>query len=300
MIDKLPMKCLFQISLALTLPSLFAMGGQAEPCNAPEGYRLVWSDDFDAEDSFYSNWAFERGGSGWGNNELQYYCAGGIYEPTGQKTASVSNGTLKIKAYKITPSKTSQGRGFISARLNTRKSWQYGYIEIRARLPQIKGCWPAFWMLLKDGPSYVRDESRTGGEIDIIEYVPGEDSNTVHFSAHSYNATAAAGRNTGYVDPATGVKHSYSDHTRVENPGNWHCYGMEWTHTYIRGYCDGVEYFYAPNPCPDVADTAFWPFDQKYYIKLNLAIGGSWGGTPAADFSEATCEIDWVRVYQKK
>ena len=317
------MKHILQISLAAAIPILIAgcdvekadgknraapkaeakaeliSTPKAEACHVPNGYHLVWSDEFDSEEKFYSGWTFERGGSGWGNNELQYYCSGGVFEPTGQKTAEVSDGTLKIKACKIAPSKASMDREFISARLNTRESWQYGYIEMRARLPKTRGCWPAFWMLLKDGPSYVRDESRTGGEIDIIEYVPGDDPNTVHFSAHSYNATAAAGRETGYVDPATGKKHSYSSHTRVDDPEGWHCYAMEWTHEAIRGYCDGVEYFYAPNPSPNAPDAASWPFDQKYYIKLNLAVGGSWGGTPAEDFGEATYEVDWIRVHQK-
>ena len=265
----------------------------------PAGYHLVWSDEFDSQVKLYSNWHFESGGTGWGNQELQYYCDGGIYEPTGQQTALVSDGTLKIKAYKITPSYASDNCEYISTRMNTNEYWQHGYIEMRAKLPTVRGCWPAFWMLLKDGPYWVRDPSQTGAEIDLMEYVPGDSPNKVWFSAHSYNATGEAGRQTGYVDPATGVKHSYSNRVRVENPGDWHCYGMEWTHTFIRGYCDGVEYFYAPNPSPDAADSATWPFDQKYYIKLNLAVGGSWGGTPADDFGEATYEIDWVRVYQK-
>lgn len=183
--------------------------------------------------------------------------------------------------------------------MNTLESWKYGYIEMRARLPRTQGCWPAFWMLLQDGPSYVRDESQTGGEIDIMEYIPGEDPNTVHFSAHSYNATREAGANTGYTDPNTGIKYSYSDNTYLSEPEDWHCYGMEWTHEFIRGFCDGVEYFYIPNPVPYSNLPATWPFDREYYIKLNLAIGGSWGGTPASDFSSATYEIDWVRVYQK-
>jgi len=265
----------------------------------PAGYHLVWSDEFESQVKLYSNWSFEQGGTGWGNNELQYYCDGGIYEPTGQQTASVSDGTLKIRAYKVTPSYASDNCEYISARMNTKEGWVHGYIEMRARLPKTMGCWSAFWMLPTDGPSYVRDESRTGAEIDIMEYVPGDAPNNVYFSAHSYNATGEAGRDTGYVDPVTGIKYSYSDHIRISDPGEWHCYGMEWTHEYIRAYCDGVEYFYAPNPVPNTVDTATWPFDQKMYIKLNLAIGGTWGGTPAPGLNGETYEIDWVRVYQK-
>ena len=266
---------------------------------APTGYSVVWSDEFDSQVRLYSNWTFEKGGTGWGNSELQYYCDGGIYEPTGQQTAFVSDGTLKIKAYKITPSYASDNCEYISTRMNTKEGWQYGYIEMRAKLPTIKGCWPAFWMLLINGPYWVRDSSQTGAEIDIMEFVPGEEPNTVYFSAHSYNATPEAGTNTGYVDPSTNKKYSYCQWTSVATPGDWHCYGMEWTHEYIRGYLDGVEYFYVPNPKPNTVDTASWPFDQIFNLKLNLAIGGSWGGTPATNFTEATYEIDWVRVYQK-
>ena len=274
-------------------------GGTVAPTDgfAPAGYNLVWSDEFDSQVALYSNWTFEQGGTGRGNKELQYYCPGGVYEPTGQQTAFVSDGTLKIKAYKIAPSHSSDNCEYISTRMNTKDSWQHGYIEMRARMPLTKGCWPAFWMLLKDGPSYVRDASRTGAEIDILEFVPGDDPNTIYFSAHSYNATPEAGKTTGYVDPSTGKKYSYCQYRQIPDPGNWHCYGMEWTHNHIRGFCDGEEYFYIPNPTPDVDDPATWPFDQKFYLKLNLAVGGSWGGTPDANFTEETYEVDWVRVY---
>lgn len=266
---------------------------------APAGYKLAWSDEFDSQVALYSNWHFEKGGTGWGNQELQYYCDGGIYEPTGQKTASVSDGTLKIKAYKIAPSYTSDNKEYISTRMNTNEGWQYGYIEMRAKMPMVKGCWPAFWMLLVDGPYWVRDPSGKGAEIDIMEFVPGDSPTDVWFSAHSYNATGEAGENTGYVDPETGKKYRYTAKAVVKDPQNWHCYGMEWTSQYIKGFCDGEAYFYAPNPKPGVVDYATWPFDQKFNLKLNLAIGGAWGGEPAADFTEATYEVDWVRVYQK-
>lgn len=265
----------------------------------PEGYSIVWQDEFTSGANMLSNWSFEKGGSGWGNNELQYYCDGGIYRATGQQTASVSGGTLKIKAYKIAPSSSSDNREFISARMNTKEGWEHGYVEMRARLPMTKGCWSAFWMLPLEGPYNVMDPSGWGAEIDIMEHVPGDVPGAVYFSAHSHDATKAAGDKTGYVDPQTNVKYSYCQAGDLELPNNWHCYGMEWTHEFIRGYIDGKEYFFAPNPTPDTPNQFMWPFDQKFYLKLNLAVGGSWGGTPATDFTEETYEIDWVRVYQK-
>ena len=271
---------------------------------APAGYKLVWNDEFDSQVKLYSNWYFEKGGTGWGNKELQYYCAGGVYEPTGAQTASVGEGTLKIKAYKITPSKSSDNCGYISARMNTKDCWQHGYIEMRAKLPLVQGTWPAFWMLLQDGPYWVLDPSQTGAEIDIMEYVvnpPDNPLDVVYFSAHSYNATpeGADGKQSGYRDPVTGTKYAYCQWVKVQHPEDWHCYGMEWTHEYIRGLLDGEQYFYVPNPKPNQTDLATWPFDQLFNLKLNLAIGGGWGGTPDPNFTEATYEIDWVRVYQK-
>ena len=266
---------------------------------APAGYSLKWSDEFDNQADFYSNWHFEKGGTGWGNAELQYYCQDGVYTPTGQKTAAISDGTLKIKAYKIKASASSDNKEFISTRMNTNAGWQYGYMEMRAKMPMVVGCWPAFWMLPINGPYWVRDASGKGAEIDIMEFVPGDDPKTVWFSAHSYNATGEAGENTGYVDPESGIKYRYTGDVHVDDPQNWHCYGLEWTHEYIKGFLDGVEYYYAPNPVPNTVDSYTWPFDQIMNLKLNLAIGGAWGGEPAANFTEATYEIDWVRVYQK-
>lgn len=277
-------------------------GDQEKPLEGgytPEGYSLVWSDEFDNQAQLYSKWNFEKGGTGWGNQELQYYCPNGVYEPTGQQTASVSNGTLKITAYKITPSSKSDNCEYISTRMNTKEGWQYGYIEMRARLPMTRGCWPAFWMLPTDGPYDVMHETGWGGEIDIMEYVPNDGEKTIYFSAHCHDATRVAGRDTGYIDPETGIKYGYCQTTQLDTPNNWHCYGMEWTADYIRGYVDGKEYFYAPNPRPGQVYQYSWPFDQKFYLKLNLAIGGSWGGKVAAGFKEETYEIDWVRVYQK-
>ena len=277
--------------------------GDVSDSHAPAGYQLVWNEEFTSQASLYSNWTFEEGGHGWGNAEEQYYCPGGYYTPTLQQTASVSDGTLKIKAFKLQQGPyPGNDCHYISARMNTKEGWTHGYIEMKAKLPLKLGSWSAFWMLLKDGPSYVMNEPEPGAEIDIMEHVPADDPHAIYFSAHSYNATAAAthngGRNSGYVDPVSGVKYSYCQSGNVSDASQWHCYGMEWTHEFIKGFIDGVQYFYVPNPTPSSVDLRTWPFDQEMYLKLNLAVGGSWGGTPAADFNGETFEVDWVRVFE--
>ncbi len=271
---------------------------------APEGYTAVWCEEFSSEDTLASNWTFESGGDGWGNGEAQYYCAGGT-APDGVKTARVVDGALRITARKVAPSAATEGCSYVSARMSTKKTWKYGYIEMKARLPEEKGTWSAFWMLPDDRryPSWVRDPSRKGGELDIVEYVPNDHPGRIYASAHSYNATRAAGTDSGYRDPASGTLYSYTGNTALAHPGSqWHYYGLEWTHTYVKAYLDGVPYYYAPNPSPGYATpdaNPDWGFDKDYYIKLNLAMGGSWGGTPDPDFTEATYEIDWVRVHQQ-
>lgn len=274
----------------------------------PEGYTLAWRDEFNSGEDLTaadSKWTFESGGTGWGNNELQYYCAGGsyTYKGTPYNTTSVSeDGTLRITAYKISGNQKPDGKSYLSARMNTKQSWKYGYFEMRAKLPVKAGCWSAFWMLPRYGSSYVRDGSKDGGELDIIEHVPGEDENVIHFSAHSYYTTGEAvgeGDYVDYVHPVTGVSYGYTDSGTVDTPTAWHTYSMLWTQTEIRAFIDGEQYYYAPNPYPGTVNLPYWGFEQEFYIKLNLAVGGDWGGTPASDFSAETFEIDYVRVYQQ-
>lgn len=280
--------------------------GDSSPSDgfAPAGYSLVWSDEFTDGEDLSDKWTFESGGTGWGNDELQYYCANGVYSRTGQQTAFVSDGTLKIKAYKVTPRSDTDNCSYISARMSTKDRWKYGYIEMKAKLPVEAGTWSAFWMLPNPNkyPSWVRDESCKGGELDIMEYVPNDNPDVYYFSAHSYNATPEAGRSSGYDDPTTGKHYPYYGQTDISNPGGkWHYFGMEWTHTYVKAFMDGQQFYYAPNPFPNYqpADSnPDWGFDKDFYIKLNLAIGGSWGGAVDKNFSESTYEIDWSRVYQ--
>ena len=281
----------------------------------PAGYNLVWSDEFTAGESLtggISKWTFESGGTGWGNNEEQYYCPDGTItlKGTTYHTAEVSpDGTLKIMATKLTDIPNvmkPDGKSYISARMNSKQSWKYGYFLMRAKLPITRGCWSAFWMLPKNGSSYVRDNSMDGGELDILEHVPTEagEENKIYFSAHSYYATGEAegeGDYVGYVDPTTHVQYGYHAWKTISSAADWHTYSMLWTDEFIRAYIDGVEYYYAPNPYPGKVNLPYWGFSQEFYLKLNLAVGGNWGGSNgiANNFGTQTFEIDYIRVYQQ-
>jgi beta-glucanase (GH16 family) len=238
-----------------------------------EGYALVWSDEFDGERlPNGNNWKYETGANGWGNNELQNY----IPAVRGNDTcASVYGGVLKITAKK-------SGNEVLSARMNTKQSWQYGYFEARIKLPAGKGTWPAFWMMPANSAVWP-----DCGEIDIMEEVgfrPNWVSAAIHCKAYNHilGTQKAAEK---YIATAQ---------------SDFHTYGLEWTPDYIRGFVDREQYFEFTNDQQGNNDT--WPFSTPFHLKLNLAWGGNWGGAQGVDENAlpATCEIDYVRVYQKK
>ncbi|MDR2563493.1 MAG: glycoside hydrolase family 16 protein [Prevotellaceae bacterium] len=235
----------------------------------PAGYSLVWSDEFD-NDKITDKWWYETGDHGWGNKELQNYVAG----RSGLDTcAEVSSGILKISAKK----KDNQ---VISIRMNSRQSWIYGYFESRMKLPSGKGTWPAFWMLpqnIKDWPD--------DGEIDIMEevgYNPNYVSSSIHCKA--YNHVAGTQKTSEKFVPSA--------------QSEFHIYAVEWTENYIYAYIDGKRYFTFVND--KQGDKNTWPFNVPFYLKLNLAWGGNWGGAKGVDENvlPAVYEIDYVRVYQ--
>ena len=239
----------------------------------PQGYSLVWQDEF--EDSHMPDtkkWWYETGKSGWGNNEIQNYIAGANGTDT---CALITNGILKITAKK-------KGSDVLSIRMNTSESWQYGYFEARLKLPIGKGTWPAFWMLPKDFKNWPDD-----GEIDIMEHVGYDPNNivcTIHCKAYNHSAGTQKGSTRRVATAQT----------------DFHIYAVEWTEDYIYGFVDGVRYFTFQNDKAGNKNT--WPFNVPFYLKLNLAWGGNWGGAQGVDESAlpATYEIDYVRVYQKK
>ena len=230
---------------------------------------LVWSDEFAGSSIDLSQWQFGIGST---NDNIHYY--------TGRiENAQVSGGLLQIIARK----ESYLGYGYTSALLQTRNavSWRYGRIEARIKVPGTPGFVPAFWML----PA----ESMYGwwpysGEIDILEYpttFPGTIYGTLHAQAYSYfTGTTPLGGTAQVADAETA----------------FHVYAVEWTPEQIDFFVDQNKYFTVTNPHTGYQS---WPFDQPFYVILNLAVGGGWVGAPTpSTIFPATLEVDYVRVYQ--
>ncbi len=228
-----------------------------------------WSDEFNTDGApDATKWGYDIGGTGWGNNELQYYTNG--------LNTAVNGGILKIEARK----EFQSGKNYTSARMISKNKgdWIYGRIEVKAKLPKGRGTWPAIWMLPTDNAYGGWPNS---GEIDIMEHV-GYDLNNVHFTLHAQTFYGANGKGAGkYIGGAT---------------DDFHLYRLDWTPYGIRGYFDNEKIFEYLN---NGAGSATWPFDKIFHLLLNIAVGGNWGGAQGVDDTifPATMEIDYVRVY---
>lgn len=248
-----------------------------------QSWQLVWNDEFDYSGYPDSNrWRPEIWNPGVVNNELQHYT-------NNLDNASVSNGTLKIKAAAWVNPATGQNQ-YYSARLNSTASWTYGRFEARMKLPGGWGTWPAFWLYPSNDFMYGTNPITNygwpnAGEIDIMEQV-GHDQNVIHASTHSACCFWAVGtQRTGTLpvsDPTT----------------NWHTYAAEWYPDRIAFFVDGVNYFTVWN---DGSGWESWPFNHNFHIILNLAVGGTWGGAQGVDPNiwPRTMEVDYVRVYRQ-
>jgi beta-glucanase (GH16 family) len=243
-------------------------------CADKNKWKLVWSDEFDytgLPDS--TKWTPETGGHGWGNNELQFYTAGR------KENARVENGMLTIEARK----ENWDSMKYTSSRLVTKGKgdWQYGKVEVKARLPKGRGTWPAIWMLASTTPMKWPDD----GEIDIMEHV-GFNQGFIHATAHmkKYNFM---------------IGNQKTDTIKVNDCSeNFHVYILEWNKDSMRIAVDGSYYFRFAN---EQSGYDAWPFDNKMHLLLNIAVGGNWGGQKGVDDSiwPQRMEIDYVRVYQK-
>lgn len=244
----------------------------------PEGYSLVWNDEFEEGTALDDNWTHEVQGPGWVNNELQTYV--NHKSPGGSNVTEIRNGSLMINCFKEN-GKIYSGR--VYAHVNT--GWQYGYFEARIKLPSGKGTWPAFWMM-PCNVDWSNEAWPKCGEIDIMEEVgcvPNEVSSSLHAEGHNHTN-------------GTQVTHAM---TIDKAEGEFHIYAVEWTKDNITTYVDGKVQLSYNN---DGGGVRNWPYARPYYIILNLAWGGSWGGMYGVDESALpiTMEIDYVRVFQKK
>ena len=270
-------------------------------------WTLVWNDEFDGDRVDPAKWDFDLGNGfydypknawvpGWGNEELQYYTRESA-------NVCVRHGHLYIRALK----ESLHGCGYTSARLKTRKrdgtplfTTLYGRVEFRARVPWGKGLWPALWMLPQD--------DRYGGwaasgEIDLME-IAGEKPHEVLNSLH-YGATFPARTLHTHVHPLP-------DGSSVSD---WHVYAVEWEPGEIRFYVDGVltsteNFWWSCSQQRDgigadaerASELNPWPapFDQPFYLVMNVAVGGNFPGAPNdATRFPAELVVDYVRVYDK-
>jgi len=240
-------------------------------------YELVWSDEFDYEGlPDPVKWGYDTGGHGWGNNELQYY--------TNDGNARVEGGRLIIEGR----AEEMGGREYTSARLVTRNKgdWLYGKIEVSAKIPSGLGTWPAIWMLPTD---WVYGGWPDSGEIDIMEHV-GFDQNNIHASVHTkaFHHSINTHKSNGGVR-ISGV----SDEFKV--------YSIEWLPDRIFFFIDGEQvYEYDPSRYVTEVNYTHWPYDKRFHLLINIALGGNWGGARGFDndMLPVTMEVEYVRVYQ--
>ena len=240
---------------------------------------LVWNDEFDGKQLDPEVWFFESGdGSqygipGWGNNELQSYLP---------DSAQLNSGLLEITARR----EAQDGKNYTSARINTRDrfAFRYGRIEARMRLPGGQGLWPAFWLLPQDN---AYGSWAASGEIDIVEAVNLGDAggNTIYGTIHHGGAWPNNVSTGQSYDVATDVTSGF------------HTYAFEWDEAEMRWYVDDMLYS-VQNAWSTEAVPFPAPFDQPFYILLNVAVGGYWPGAPNVDtVFPVTMEVDYVRVY---
>ena len=238
-------------------------------------WKLVWSDEFEGNDVNLDNWTFEIWDEGEVNNEWQKY----VKDTANYK---VENGKLFITVIKTGDNKKG---AYTSVRLSSKdkKEFKYGRIEFRAKMPKGRGTWPALWML---GSNIDEVGWAKCGEIDIMEYV-GFQPDTIHTNVH-----------TEYQHGSTDFSAETPLQTAEED---FHTYGLTWSKDKMDFYLDNpsnITNTYAP----ETKTENNWPFNQPFYIIMNFAVGGNWGGAKGVDETiwPQSLIIDYVRVYKKK
>lgn len=242
-------------------------------------WTLVWSDEFDGTALDLDKWRPEDKGDGFGNQEEQYYTP---------ENAAVQDGKLIIKAEKAANPADYNNKSYTSAKLFSKADWKYGKFEARIKLPSGQGFWPAFWMMPSDS---IYGGWAASGEIDIMEArgrVPGETSGTLHYGASWPNNKYSG---APYYFPAG------------QTISEFHTYTIEWEPGEFRWYVDGNLFQTQNNWSTTNGEEKYAfpaPFDQKFYLMLNLAIGGTFDGglMPEGSMLPAQMEVDYVKVYE--
>jgi beta-glucanase (GH16 family) len=226
--------------------------------------QLLWADEFNGTSVNTANWNYDIGAGGWGNAELEYYRS---------QNATVSGGYLNITARR----ESYGGAAYTSARMKTqgKKSWTYGWMESRIKMPKGKGLWPAFWMIGNNIGSVGWPKC---GELDIMEHVNSEGAivGSMHWDSNG---------------------HQLYNGTKAVDVGGWHNYQLNWNSTSLRWYVDGSLYL-TGNIANNINGTE--EFKLPFFFILNLAVGGVWPGSPdGSTVFPAVMQVDYVRVYQQ-
>jgi beta-glucanase (GH16 family) len=278
--------------LFITIPLYFFLA--ANPCGMDTAaqpplaqtspWSLTWSDEFSAADGSApdpAKWIYDLGGNGWGNQELESYTS----RP---QNVQIQDGNLVITARQEDfTGADGISRNYTSARLKTQNLFAqaYGRFEARIKIPRGQGIWPAFWAL---GNDIEQSGWPRCGEIDIMENI-GREPGINHASLHGPSSVAATADLTGTILLPTGQ--SYAD--------DFHVYAVEWEPSVARFYLDSNNY--ASFTRAQWPAGGHWVFDHPFFIILNVAVGGSWPGSPdASTHFPQHMLVDYVRVYSKR
>lgn len=251
-----------------------ANDGYATPQDYP-GYDRSWADEFSGSAIDLTSWGYDIGGGGWGNNELEYYT-------DRADNSYLNNGYLVLEAKK----ENFNGRNYTSARMLSKgkRSFTFGRIDIRAKLPFGQGVWPALWML---GENIGQVNWPACGEIDIME-VLGHETTKLYGTAHwgPLGATASTYKTGSY----TLTQSSFSE--------KFHVFSVIWTADQIEWYVDDVFYHRVTRAEITGGNN---PFDKPFFFILNVAVGGNWPGVPdnTTTFPQRMI-VDYVRVFKKQ
>jgi beta-glucanase (GH16 family) len=288
----------FLVASNLTVKAIAVVSGNAASSVASQSFTpnipsgtLVWSDEFTNTTSANAQpnplvWTYDTGNSGFGNHELENYCAwGSTTAPCSTANPNVYVGTdgyLHIVARQPTTGV------YTSARLKTQGlfSFQYGRIEVRAQVPEAQGFWPAAWLM---GNNIATVNWPACGEMDVLERVNA--AATPDWNEGSIHGTGFTGGNLGTV--------FYFPSGQTET--GWHTYGMIWTKGSVAYYVDDPTHPYVTYTTSSISGLsgAVWPFDSgANFILLNLAVGGDWPGSPnSATTFPSEMLVDYVRIY---